>query len=789
LTPNYQLSVDFLRKFKSTGFWIVTAVTPDRTSIETRPFAVSEGDALIAWLERKGSNHNIYFSVNSTARPVNKKAEREDIATLDFVHVDIDPRPGEPVDAERERAIRLLSTELPKGVPPPTFVIDSGGGAWGFWRLSDPMAINGESEKYEEAKRFNLQLEILFGADSCHNVDRIARLPGTINWPNDRKKAKGQVPRLSTVVSANELSYPLDSFTPAPLVQGAEAGFSAGHIVKVSGNVRRLNSVDELGEKVSRLCRVVIVQGHDPEEPNKWPSRSEPLFWVCCELIRAGCDDDTIFSVITDPGFAISESVINKGSRAERYAIRQIERAREEAIHPRLRELNEKHAVIGDISGKCRIVSENFDEALGRQTLSYQSFEDFHHRYGNQFIESGADGKVISIPLGKWWTLNPNRRSYERIVFAPGKDIVGCYNLWKGFACDARPGSCSLFLEHVRNIICSGDPDAYAYLIGWMAHAVQRPDQQGHVAIVLRGKRGTGKGVFATCFGNLFGRHFMQVVNSEHLLGKFNAHLRDCVILFADEAFYAGDKKHESLLKTMITEDTIVSESKGVDAGPARNYIHLVMASNDDWVIPAGADERRFLMLHVANSHIQDMGYFRAIRREYENGGKEALLHYLMNYSLADFDPRQVPKTDALQEQKQHSFTPEQEWWFAKLERGEVFEGEGWPTYVVCTQLAHDFTSYMQLWNKTVKSNSSKLGRFMQQVIPDGAAARKQLAGRQDVIDVDGQVKSIERPRIYSVPTLERCREHFATTAIGGKFRWPSPITQVLEPQVSREPF
>jgi len=52
--------------------------------------------------------------------------------------------------------------------------------------------------------------------------------------------------------------------------------------VKVSGNVQRLASVDELPAAVSMAAKVVIVQGKDPDDPNRHSSRSEWLFWVCC---------------------------------------------------------------------------------------------------------------------------------------------------------------------------------------------------------------------------------------------------------------------------------------------------------------------------------------------------------------------------------------------------------------------------------------------------------------------------------------------------------------------------
>lgn len=68
-------------------------------------------------------------------------------------------------------------------------------------------------------------------------------------------------------------------------------------------------------------------------------------------------------------------------------------------------------------------------------------------------------------------------------------------------------------------------------------------DEQGEVAVVLRGGKGVGKSFVAEHFGRLFGRHYLKVSQPGHLVGNFNSHLRDVVVLFADEAFYAGDKR------------------------------------------------------------------------------------------------------------------------------------------------------------------------------------------------------------------------------------------------------
>jgi hypothetical protein len=400
------------------------------------------------------------------------------------------------------------------------------------------------------------------------------------------------------------------------------------------------------------------------------------MWAVTCELVRAGCEDDMIAAVLLDPDFGISDHPLRQ-KRSVEYVARQIERAREEVIEPMLRKLNETHAVIADLGGKCRVVSEVIDQNLARPRtrISKQSFEDFRNRYLHIKVQIGTtkEGNPVYSSAGKWWLENPMRRQYDTLVFAPGRDIPDAYNLWRGYACEAIPGDQHQpFLAHLRDNVCSGIENHFDYLVRWMARAVQRPGEQGHVAVVLRGGRGTGKGTVAQIFGSLFGRHFLHISSAKHLVGQFNAHLRDCVFLFADEAFYAGDKQHESVLKTLVTEDTILVEGKGVDAEPSPNFVHLLMASNDQWVVPAGADERRFFVLNVGEERKQDKDYFKALYRQMDEGGREALLHFLMSLDLTDFEVRVAPDTEALREQKEHNLSAEQEWLLGVIEGGEL---------------------------------------------------------------------------------------------------------------------
>jgi len=770
MDTNYKESVDFLERWCPGGWWVLTAISLDKKSINTTTF--TERDVVLEWLEKFGADRNIYFSVNPTRYSVNKKPMREDVESLAWLHVDIDPRAGEDISQERKRALKTLQ-EPPAGIPAPTVIIFSGGGYQGFWKLTEPREIKGHGAAYEDAKRFNQALELAFGADNCHNVDRIMRLPGTINRPDKRKLEKGRVPTLATLIEYHDdRVYPITKFAQATPVQTETKGFgSANTKVKVSGNVKRIDDINELGDKISDLAKVVIVQGTDPDKPERFPSRSEALFFVCCELVRGKLSNDEIYAIISDPEFRISASVIDKGSGQESYAARQIERARENAVDKNLRKLNDRYAVV-TMGGKQRVIYEQKDVTLDRYKLVMMTFEDFQKKYMNRLVKCGEDakGNLRYMPLGKWWLSHRQRRQFEEVIFSPERDVEDCYNMWRGYAFEGKPGNGhEMFLDHIKNNVCGGKQDIYDYVIGWMASAVQRPGRPGETAIVLRGDQGVGKGFSARVLGRLFGRHFLHISSAEHLTGNFNVHLRDCVVLFADEAFYAGDKRHASTLKRLVTERSIMVTPKGIDSEMKANCLHIIMASNDDWVVPAGMNERRFCVLDVGKDHIQDSAYFGEIADKLDDGGYESLLHYLLTYDLSGYEVRDLPKTKALREQKVHSLNPMEGWWYHKLEEGKLLvQHEGWTQTVLCEELTQDYVDYSRTFNILAKRGTPiAFGRFLK----DKACPRMQKSQGTETV-VIGE-RTVHRPYYYTFPPLDELREWW-DEKFGGKHTWPN---------------
>lgn len=164
--------------------WQVTAIDPATGAEASATFAPDDRQGVTAWLAEHAA-WNIYFG-HAERKPGATQRRKVDIAAVHWLHVDIDPRPGEPLDAERERIRALLETP-PEGIPKPSLVFDSGRGFVASWQLAEPL------RDLAAAEAANRWLAEQLGGDKCHDVSRILRLPGTVNC---KPEAQGRRARI-----------------------------------------------------------------------------------------------------------------------------------------------------------------------------------------------------------------------------------------------------------------------------------------------------------------------------------------------------------------------------------------------------------------------------------------------------------------------------------------------------------------------------------------------------------------------------------------------------------------
>src|SRR5262249_9959307 len=252
------------------------------------------------------------------------------------------------------------------------------------------------------------------------------------------------------------------------------------------------------------------------------------------------------------------------------------------------------------------------------------------------------------------------RRQFRGLVFRPGKDqiINGFLNLWRGFGLEPAPSPWEMMRKHIDAVLAGGDEASGTYITKWAAWAVQNPDQPAEVALVFKGGQGTGKSTFGRAMKALFGQHGLQVTAPNQFAGRFNAHMRDVCLLFADEAVRPDDKSAKGILKALLTEKNLPMEGKGRDIVQMTNYAKVIMASNDEWVAPAELDDRRFAVFRVSEDRKQDEAYFAALNAELKNCGLAGMLYDLLAHPLDDWHPRRnIPQTSERDLQKTASLT------------------------------------------------------------------------------------------------------------------------------------
>lgn len=430
--------------------------------------------------------------------------------------------------------------------------------------------------------------------------------------------------------------------------------------------------------------------------------------------------------------------------------------------------MNELHCVVSE-GGKFRIYTKTEDPVLRRSFYSRSGKEDFLHLHEHRRVETpnGATAKVAQV-----WLNSPRRRQYSGVIFDPERDYPGYLNLWTGWAIEPEAGDWGELKELLFEVLCAGDEASFNYVLNWTANLFQNPGRPAEVALVFRGEKGTGKGTYGRLLATLAGRHGLQVTNPSHLVGRFNHHLKDCVVVFGDEAFWAGDKTGESVLKGLVTEPTLFVEGKYRDGETVPNCVHLVMASNSDWVVPAGlTSERRFAVFQVTDGAMGDARRWQAIYDQLENGGQAAFLYDMLRRDIGHWRPRHgVPMTQALVEQKLQTLDRLGEWWYDRLCRGSIPKVAGdWALQEV-ELFADDLVSQLRDAFPGARQRvglSAALGRRLKSMVP---GLRKERIPVPDTrLDLESDCHG--RASAYVLPPLAECRRAFEKL-LGGQGEW-----------------
>jgi AAA domain len=268
-------AIDFLRRWHSDEPRVVVTIDPTSGAIRRRNFALDADIEMRSFIDRAQGQLNCYTQVNICAPGTTKPGKAGMIAAR-ALHIDADLKDmggGADVVLARLRAFE----------PPPSIIIFSGGGYWPLWLLNEPYQADGWVERIEGVCAGLARTA--GAAPGCHNIDRLMRLPGTLNVLNQAKRAAGRRPELAYLVEANW-----------------DRRYAAGVAPSLPDEMRpppRGPSITSLPPK----WRDVIKTG---DASDYGGDRSDTVAAVARVMVDHGWSDEDIESVLLDREYGIS---------------------------------------------------------------------------------------------------------------------------------------------------------------------------------------------------------------------------------------------------------------------------------------------------------------------------------------------------------------------------------------------------------------------------------------------------------------------------------------------------
>lgn len=366
------------------------------------------------------------------------------------------------------------------------------------------------------------------------------------------------------------------------------------------------------------------------------------------------------------------------------------------------------------VGGSQKIAT--FKKGLFEKYISVEAFQNLVMKEHFSGVSTALGG------VGAAWLKHKGRRTYDSVGFAPlGTCPPGTLNLWSGFGVAPIEGDVEPFLSFVREVICAGSEKLTSFVLAWLAHLIQHPNEKPGTALVLRGAQGTGKSTFADMVMRLLGRHALMLPSAEAMTRNFNSHLLGKVLVVIEET--PVRPREANLVKQIITQDRLLCEPKGVDAFEVENHIHLVLCTNEQRAVYAQHDERRYAVLDVSPHRRENTEYFAKLKSWYEGGGAEALLQFLQQYDWTSVNLRIAPRTEALLEQKLASLPLIDRACYGMLQAGVVGSSRDWDAPQPRTAFVDEVNAIRQKHESL--ATAEQVGKRLKVLFPGVISARE----------------------------------------------------------------
>lgn len=214
-------------------------------------------------------------------------------------------------------------------------------------------------------------------------------------------------------------------------------------------------------------------------------------------------------------------------------------------------------------------------------------------------------------------------------------------------------------LDHI-NILSNYENNSKEYILNYLSRLIKIPEKKSGICLVFMSNQGAGKTGFFEWFNNsIIGKEWtLTISNNENIFKNFNAELNNKILTILDEAQLEGSyKKKSDQLKSLITQNFIRIEYKGMDPLVMNDRNNYIILTNNDFPVKIEQSDRRFAVFNMSNDMCGNTEYFNKLNDAFDNNDvKKHFFHYLLYRNIDNFHPeRDIPTTQAKTELKKES--------------------------------------------------------------------------------------------------------------------------------------
>lgn len=624
---------------------------------------------------RNADGFGIYWHVNATREGLTTKATKADITAVRYAHVDIDP----PKVGTWDRAA-VLSDLLSQR---PSKVIDSGNGLQGLWALQPGATV-------EQVEMVNRGLIQRFNADKgTWNVDRVFRLPDTINWPNALKRAAGREPVMASVLLDEPgLTYEIGALLAAWPYVAPVARAGADEIDPIT------YEIIPLPERASAATAELVMHPAGAD-------RSVDVSRAVTAMARDGLSDAEIMGVILNPALPISGHCLDQKD-PERAARRKCSLAAAHRFDPESMFPDEvvtpagvlpeppvvTRAKVGGYGSRAvngfmgiadqmdhfqgcvyimhsdrvlmpdgvELNQSRFDVMRGGQLFA---MDDTNDKTTKSAWEAFLKNSAYSPPTAHNTCFRPELPPMAMVTDGTWR-LVNTYQPIETPRCAGDAGP---FLRHMATLF--PEERDRTILLSYMASLVQNPGVKFQWWPVIQGAKGNGKTLLLNVLTYCVGEQYSHLPNTSKMTRNgisFNGWLKGKLFLGMDEVYSSQRRDFLEEFKPYVTNRRLPIESKGVDEYTGDNRANGMMLTNHKDGVPVDKDERRYAVFFTHQQTAEDCfrdgltpDHFQRLWNWLDGEGFAVVNDYLRSYvPVPEFDPAgrasRAPRTSSTEE-------------------------------------------------------------------------------------------------------------------------------------------